>query len=159
MPPFSHDGGLVIQLAVAGIASLAAAIALLRAAPSNRSGRRALRFASGAFLLAAAAVLVSGSVFEQKRRASHDVLRAAIPVAEDARCVLAGEGTEFLERLRAELREHTRELGVATMLPRVVLVSGSRILDLSDARRPEDVLTAAERALDASGTAVAVLAR
>ena len=85
--------------------------------------------------------------------------RAAIPVAEDARCVFAGEGTEFLERLRVELREHTRELGVATMLPRVVLVSGSRILDLSDARRPEDVLTAAERALDAQGTAVAVLAR
>ena len=85
--------------------------------------------------------------------------RAAIPVAEDARCVFAGEGTEFLDRLRVELREHTRELGVATMLPRVVLVSGSRILDLSDARRPEDVLTAAERALDAPGTAVAVLAR
>jgi N-methylhydantoinase A len=85
--------------------------------------------------------------------------RAAIPVAEDARCVFAGEGTEFLDRLRVELREHTRELGVATMLPRVVLVSGSRILDLSDARRPEDVLTAAERALDAPGTAVALLAR
>ncbi|MFL5973119.1 MAG: hydantoinase/oxoprolinase family protein [Gaiellaceae bacterium] len=84
--------------------------------------------------------------------------RAAIPVAEDARCVFAGEGTEFLDRLRVELREHTRELGVATMLPRVVVVSGSRILDLSDARRPEDVLTAAERALDAPGTAVAVLA-
>ena len=85
--------------------------------------------------------------------------RAAIPVAEDARCVFAGEGAEFLDRLRVELREHTRELGVATMLPRVVLVSGSRILDLSDARRPQDVLTAAERALDAPGTAVAVLAR
>ena len=85
--------------------------------------------------------------------------RAAIPVAEDARCVFAGEGTEFLDRLRVALREHTRELGVATMLPRVVLVTGSRILDLSDARRPEDVLTAAERALDAPGTAVAVLAR
>ena len=85
--------------------------------------------------------------------------RAAIPVAEDARCVFAGEGTEFLDRLRVELREHTRELGVATMLPRVVLVSGSRILDLSDARRPEDVLTAAERALDGPGTTVAVLAR
>jgi N-methylhydantoinase A/oxoprolinase/acetone carboxylase beta subunit len=85
--------------------------------------------------------------------------RAAIPVAEDARCVFAGKGAEFLDQLRVELREHTRELGVATMLPRVVLVSGSRILDLSDARRPEDVLTAAERALDAPGTAVAVLAR
>ena len=85
--------------------------------------------------------------------------RAAVPVAEDARSVFAGEGEAFLERLRAELRDHTRELGVATMLPRVLLVSGSRILDLSDARRAEDVLAAAERALDDRGPAVAVLAR
>ena len=85
--------------------------------------------------------------------------RAAVPVAEDARSVFAGEGGEFLERLRVELRDHTRELGVATMLPRVLLVSGSRILDLSDARRAEDVLSAAERALDARGPAVAVLGR
>jgi surface antigen len=85
--------------------------------------------------------------------------RAAVPVAENARSVFAGEGGEFLERLRAELRDHTRELGVATMLPRVLLVSGSRILDLSDARRAEDVLSAAERALDGRGPAVAVLAR
>ena len=85
--------------------------------------------------------------------------RAAVPVAEDARSVFAGEGSEFLARLGGELHDHTRELGVATMLPRVLLVSGSRILDLSDARRAEDVLAAAERALDGHGPAVAVLAR
>ena len=85
--------------------------------------------------------------------------RAAVPVAEDARSVFAGEGSEFLERLSVELRDQTRELGVATMLPRVLLVSGSRILDLSDARRAEDVLSAAEQALDGRGPAVAVLAR
>jgi N-methylhydantoinase A len=85
--------------------------------------------------------------------------RAAIPVTENARSVFAGEGDAFLERLQTELGAHTRELGVATMLPRVVLICGSRILDLSDARWPEDVLTAAERALDGRGTAVAVLAR
>jgi N-methylhydantoinase A/oxoprolinase/acetone carboxylase beta subunit len=85
--------------------------------------------------------------------------RAAVPVAEDARSVFAGEGREFLARLRGELHDHTRELGVATMLPRVLLVSGSRILDLSDARRAEDVLSAAERALDGRGPSVAVLAR
>ena len=39
----------------------------------------------------------------------------------------------------------TRNLGVATLLPRVSLVCGSRILDLSDARRPEDVARAAAR--------------
>ena len=85
--------------------------------------------------------------------------RAAIPVAEHARSVFAGQGEEFLARLRTELRTHTRELGVATMLPRVILVSGSRILDLSDARRTDDVLAAAEGALDAEAVAVALLAR
>jgi hypothetical protein len=39
-------------------------------------------------------------------------------------------------------------------------VCGSRILDLSDARRPEDVALAAARTLDGhDGTAVAVVAR
>jgi N-methylhydantoinase A len=85
--------------------------------------------------------------------------RAAVPVAEDARRVFAGEGDAFLDQLRTELRANTRELGVATMLPRVVLVSGSRILDLSDARRAEDVLTAAASALDERGPSVAVLSR
>jgi N-methylhydantoinase A/oxoprolinase/acetone carboxylase beta subunit len=85
--------------------------------------------------------------------------RAAIPVAENARSVFSGEGDEFLARLGDELRRNTRELGVATMLPRVILVSGSRILDLSDARRAEDVLAAAERAVDAEGVAVALLTR
>ena len=42
----------------------------------------------------------------------------------------------------------TRNLGVATLLPRVALVCGSRILDLSDARRAEDIVAAAARALD-----------
>ena len=85
--------------------------------------------------------------------------RAAVPVADFAHSIFAGQGGEFLERLQTELGKHTRELGVATMLPRVLLVSGSRILDLSDARRPEDVLAAAERALEADEVAVALLAR
>jgi N-methylhydantoinase A len=85
--------------------------------------------------------------------------RAAVPVADDAHSIFAGEGEEFLNRLQAELRKHTRELGVATMLPRVLLVSGSRILDLSDARHPDEVLAAAERALAGDETAVALLAR
>ena len=42
-----------------------------------------------------------------------------------------------------EVQAATRNLGVATLLPRVSLVYGSRILDLSDARRPEDVAAAA----------------
>ena len=69
-------------------------------------------------------------------------------------------GPELVEQLLREVQAATRNLGVATLLPRVSLVYGSRILDLSDARRPEDVAAAAARSLEGEGgTAVAVVAR
>jgi N-methylhydantoinase A/oxoprolinase/acetone carboxylase beta subunit len=84
----------------------------------------------------------------------------AVALAEDARRVLAASGADLVEALRREVEAATRNLGVATLLPRVSLVCGSRILDLSDARRPEDVALAAARTLDGhDGTAVAVVAR
>jgi N-methylhydantoinase A len=84
----------------------------------------------------------------------------AVALAEDARRVLAANGPELVAELLREVEAATRNLGVATLLPRVSLVCGSRILDLSDARRPEDVAAAAARSLDGhSGTAVAVVAR
>ena len=74
--------------------------------------------------------------------------------------MLAANGPELVEQLLREVQAATRNLGVATLLPRVSLVCGSRILDLSDARRPEDVAAAAARSLEGeSGTAVAVVAR
>ena len=87
-------------------------------------------------------------------------LSGAVPVAENTRRVLVGDGADFVERLRHELDAGSLHLGVATMLPRVVVVCGSRILDLSDARRAEDVVAAAERVLaERQGPAVALLAR
>ena len=87
-------------------------------------------------------------------------LTGAVPVAEDTRRVVVGQGSEFVEGLRTALDAGSLHLGVATMLPRVVVVCGSRILDLSDARRAEDVVAAAERVLaERHGTAVALLAR
>jgi N-methylhydantoinase A/oxoprolinase/acetone carboxylase beta subunit len=84
----------------------------------------------------------------------------AVALAEDARRVLAARGPELVEQLLHEVQAATRNLGVATLLPRVSLVYGSRILDLSDARRPEDVAAAAARSLEGEGgTAVAVVAR
>ena len=84
----------------------------------------------------------------------------AVALAEDARRVLAAPGPELVEQLLHEVQAATRNLGVATLLPRVSLVYGSRILDLSDARRPEDVAAAAARSLEGEcGTAVAVVAR
>ena len=84
----------------------------------------------------------------------------AVALAEDARRVLAANGPELVEQLLHEVQAATRNLGVAMLLPRVSLVYGSRILDLSDARRPEDVAAAAARSLEGEGgTAVAVVAR
>jgi N-methylhydantoinase A len=84
----------------------------------------------------------------------------AVALAEDAHRVLVGEGHELVETLRREVEAAARNLGVATLMPRIQLVCGSRILDLSDARRADEVATAAIRALaDHPGPAVAVVAR
>ncbi len=84
----------------------------------------------------------------------------AVALAEDARRIMAATGDELVEELRREVEAATRNLGVATLLPRVSLICGSQILDLSDARRPEDVAVAAARTLEGhTGTAVAVVTR
>jgi hypothetical protein len=84
----------------------------------------------------------------------------AVALAEDARRIMAATGDDLVEQLRREVEAATRNLGVATLLPRVSLVCGSQILDLSDARRPEDVAIAAARMLEGhTGTAVAVVTR
>ena len=84
----------------------------------------------------------------------------AVALAEDAHRVLVGEGADLVESLRREALSAARNLGVATLMPRISLVCGSRILDLSDARRVDEVAEAAERALqEHPGPAVAVVAR
>lgn len=81
-----------------------------------------------------------------------------VPLAEGAKALLVGEGEDLLERLGSAVENATVNLGVASMLPRVVLVCGSRIVDLSDARRSEEILGTAKRALNEhDGPAVAVL--
>jgi N-methylhydantoinase A/oxoprolinase/acetone carboxylase beta subunit len=83
-----------------------------------------------------------------------------VALAEDAKRVLVGEGDQLTARLRDEVDAATVNLGVASMVPRVALVCGARILDMSDARHGEEIVSAAERALaDHDGPAVAVLAR
>jgi N-methylhydantoinase A/oxoprolinase/acetone carboxylase beta subunit len=83
-----------------------------------------------------------------------------VPLAETAREVLAGDGDELLGRLSDAVERASVNLGVASMLPRVWLVCGARLVDLSDARRPSELLAAAGRALgEHDGPAVAVLVR
>jgi N-methylhydantoinase A/oxoprolinase/acetone carboxylase beta subunit len=80
----------------------------------------------------------------------------AVPVAETADRVFADGGAAFLDRLEREVDEASLKLGLATMLPRVVVVCGPHILDLSEARRAAEIRAAAEGVLAEHGDAVAV---
>jgi N-methylhydantoinase A/oxoprolinase/acetone carboxylase beta subunit len=80
----------------------------------------------------------------------------AVPVAEDATRVFAAVGDAFLERLGREVDDRSLKLGLATLLPRVVVVCGPHVLDLSEARQADEILRAAERVLAEHGDAVAV---
>jgi N-methylhydantoinase A/oxoprolinase/acetone carboxylase beta subunit len=87
--------------------------------------------------------------------------RGVVPLAQaDARRVIAGAGAGLVPELADAVEASSVHLGVATMAPRVALVYGGRILDMSDARRPADIVTAAADALDGhDGTAIAVVWR
>ncbi len=87
-------------------------------------------------------------------------LRGAISFAEETRSVIFDDTGALLARLRDAISAGSLNLGIATMIPRVILICGPNILDLSDARRAEDVLKAAETALaDRPGPAVAAVLR
>jgi hypothetical protein len=74
--------------------------------------------------------------------------------------VLAGQGSDFLTDLERAIDEAAVNLGLAQLVPRVSIVCGPRLLDLSDARRAEDVMSAAADAVsEHPGTAVAVISR
>lgn len=82
-----------------------------------------------------------------------------VPLAEEAKGLLIAEGELLLEQLEEAVEEASVNLGVATMLPRVSLICGPHIIDLSDARRGKEILAAARRAIEEhDGTAVALLA-
>ena len=84
----------------------------------------------------------------------------SVPLAERARHIVTGPEHEVLDGLGAVVDEATLQLGVTSVLPRVALVCGSRIVDASDARRAEDILVTARAALeDHDGPAVAVVWR
>ena len=59
----------------------------------------------------------------------------SVALAERARRVRRRRPSGLLRRLRDALDEATVNLGVATLLPRVAIVCGPHVVDLSDARR------------------------
>jgi N-methylhydantoinase A/oxoprolinase/acetone carboxylase beta subunit len=85
----------------------------------------------------------------------------AVPVAERAHRVVTGDDNgKLLAELGEAVAAGTRNLGVASLLPRVSVVAGAHVVDLSDSRRAEDILTGAAAALEGNaGPAVAVVWR
>jgi hypothetical protein len=83
----------------------------------------------------------------------------SVALAENAKRVIAEDaGGALLDRLTEAVDDGAVNLGVATLLPRVAIVCGPHIVDLSEARRAEDILTGARAVLDGhDGTAVAVI--
>jgi N-methylhydantoinase A/oxoprolinase/acetone carboxylase beta subunit len=82
----------------------------------------------------------------------------SVALAETAKKVIADDPGTLLARLREAVDDGAVNLGVATLLPRVAIVCGPHIVDLSEARRAEDILAGASSVLDGhDGTAVAVL--
>ncbi|TML07376.1 MAG: hypothetical protein E6G41_04700 [Actinobacteria bacterium] len=83
----------------------------------------------------------------------------AVPVVERARRVVLAENSErLLAELEQAVEEGTTNLGVGSLLPRVCVVAGAHVVDLSDSRRAEDILTGAAAVLNGNdGPAVAVV--
>jgi N-methylhydantoinase A len=77
-----------------------------------------------------------------------------------ARNVMAGEGSAFIAEVREAIETASVNLGIGALVPRVTVICGSQLSDLSDARSPSEVADAAERLLrEHGGQAVAVVAR
>ena len=82
----------------------------------------------------------------------------SVALAENAKRVIASDTTALLGRLTEAIDAGTVNLGVATLLPRVAIVCGPHIVDLSDARRVEEIIATARTVLGRhDGPAVAVL--
>lgn len=82
-----------------------------------------------------------------------------VALAEASADVVAGTGESFVAQLEAAVTAASTNLGVATMLPRVTVISGARLLDLSTAGRVADVVEAAARVARGSEPAFGIVAR
>lgn len=82
----------------------------------------------------------------------------AVALAERAKRVVTSPAADLLPSLRIALDESVRNLGVATLLPRVAIVCGAHVVDLSEARAAEEIVAGAEGAVAGEdGPAVAVV--
>lgn len=71
----------------------------------------------------------------------------AVSLAESAAQIISGSPEEVSEQLTATIDRRSIRVGLATVPPRVFLVCGPHLLDLSAARRPEEIVEVARRAI------------
>jgi N-methylhydantoinase A/oxoprolinase/acetone carboxylase beta subunit len=83
----------------------------------------------------------------------------AIALAEDGH-IVSSPADAFLDDLHRAVASASTQLGVATLLPRVSILAGSRMLDLSGAHTLDEISAAAARLLaEEPEPAVAIIAR
>ena len=71
----------------------------------------------------------------------------SIALAEDAKVVIADDCERLLDRLGGEVSRATVNLGVGELLPRVAVIRGPHLVDLSAAHRAEDLIAGAREVL------------
>jgi N-methylhydantoinase A len=83
-----------------------------------------------------------------------------VALSGQARRIVYGRGEEFVRELGEAVDSAALDLGLTRLMPIVSVLCGPRLLDLSDARRAEEILAAARGALeDHDGHALAVISR
>lgn len=159
---YEPEEGVVRAVATGAVALEAGAVNRDRVDEDDqrRAAAAALQTDAARLRLAARTEFYGVFVQEDGDRVAVVDLRGAVPLAANARRLLVGDATDLREQLEDAIHGATMHLGVATIPPRVALIQGARILDMSAARRPEDILDGADTALEAgAGTAVAVVWR
>jgi N-methylhydantoinase A/oxoprolinase/acetone carboxylase beta subunit len=161
---YDADVGLVRAVATGAVALETGAAQRRIASPELRRQAAAAALRVGPAELEALAAEEFYEVFAGRRNGRRPVAvvdaLGGVPLAEERAEVVAGYGADFLSALAQAVEGASTNLGVASLLPRVTLLAGPTLLDLSDARRAEEIHTAAARALaEHPGLAAAVIAR
>jgi hypothetical protein len=157
---FEAETGLLRAVATGAVAleSGAAGREPVDEATQLAAAATALRIDAGALELVAQTDFYR--VFSENGRGHVAVVDrlGSVPLAQNAKRVVHGDSAALLDELREAVHAGTMSLGVAELLPRVALVCGPRIVDMSDSRRPDEIMATAASVLgEHGGQAVAVV--
>jgi hypothetical protein len=161
---YDPDEGIVRAVATGAVSLEVGAATRPAASPQARrqAAARALELEPGELEVAGADEFyeVHAARGDGRRPVAVVDVRGGVPLAERRARVLTGEGEAFLASLREAVGSDSVNLGIASLLPRVALVAGATMLDLSDVRNADEIHDAAARAIaEHPGPALAVIAK